>query len=293
MIRDDTKALERYNDLIMGETIEVYKILNKELIDNQLAAGSVHDVIYTGGYPRIYSDDIVPTDFYPSYIASYIQRDVGSLINPGNMATFRRFVQLCAGRIGQLCNISALAAETGISAPTAKEWLSILEASYILFFLEPHFNNFNKRLVKMPKLYFFDTGLACSLLRIDSPEALSNSHFQGSLFESFIIADLYKQYCNQGSRPSLYFWRDSGGAHEVDCILDQGVKNYPIQIKAGQAIATDSFRGIDYWNEVAKGDPRDSYIIYAGDEKQLRKQGTVIGWRESGSLIKNSIMKKK
>jgi predicted AAA+ superfamily ATPase len=182
--------------------LNLLPLSNKELLENKLIT-SVNELIFTGGYPRIYADNIVPTEFYPSYILSYIQRDIGQLINPKNITTFHRFVQLCAGRIGQLCNVNALAAETGISAPTAKEWLSMLEASYILFFLEPHFNNFNKRLVKTPKLYFFDTGLACSLLRIDSPEALSSSHFYGALFESLIISDFYKQYCNAGLRPSL------------------------------------------------------------------------------------------
>ena len=233
----------------------------------------------------------MPTEFYPSYILSYIQRDVGQLINPKNMTTFRRFVQLCAGRIGQLCNVNALASETGISAPTAKEWLSILEASYILFFLEPHFKNFNKRLVKTPKLYFFDTGLACSLLRINSSKDLSNSHFQGPLFESMIISDLYKQYCNSGRRPALYFWRDAGGANEVDCVLDEGSKLYPIEIKAGKTVVSDSFRGLDYWNKLAGADPRNSYLVYANQEKQIRKKGNVIGWQDASSLISDILQK--
>lgn len=272
--------------------LNLLPLSNKELLENNLVS-SVNELIFTGGYPRIYADNIVPTEFYPSYILSYIQRDIGQLINPKNITTFHRFVQLCAGRIGQLCNVNALAAETGISAPTAKEWLSMLEASYILFFLEPHFNNFNKRLVKTPKLYFFDTGLACSLLRIDSPEALSSSHFYGALFESLIISDFYKQYCNAGLRPSVYFWRDSGGAHEVDCILDQGTKKYPVEIKAGVQVASDAFRGLDYWNELAKADPRDAYLIYAHDDKQIRKQANVIGWRDASSLIKTIVAGKK
>lgn len=266
--------------------LNLFPLSNKELLENKLVA-SLSEVMFNGGYPRIYSDKIPPAEFYPSYILSYIQRDVGQLINPKNMMVFRRFVQLCAGRIGQLCNVNALAAETGISAPTAKEWLSILEASYILFFLEPHFQNFNKRLVKTPKLYFFDTGLACSLLRIDSPEALSNSHFQGALFESLIISDFYKQYCNVGVRPSVYFWRDNSGAHEIDCILDQGGTCHPIEIKAGKSVASDAFRGLDYWNDLAQASSSDSYLVYAGDEKQIRKHGTVLGWRDSSALVNN------
>ena len=261
-----------------------------ELLENNLMPDSLDELIFNGGYPRLYAEDFLPTELYPSYILSYIQRDVGQLVNPQNILTFKRFVQLCAGRIGQLCNVNALAAETGISAPTAKEWLSILQASYIIFFLEPHFKNFNKRLVKTPKLYFFDTGLACSLLRIDSPQALSNSHFRASLFESLIISDFYKQYCNLGRRPSLYFWRDVGGGHEVDCILDQGIKNYPVEIKSGKRIASDFFRGLDYWNKIADGNSNDSYLIYANEEKQIRKHGNVLGWKDSNNLI-NTIVK--
>jgi uncharacterized protein len=270
--------------------LNLLPLSNKELLENKLSLENCKEIILAGGYPRVYADKILPTEFYPSYILSYIQRDIGYLINPQNMTTFRRFIQLCAGRIGQLCNVNALATETGISAPTAKAWLSILEASYILFFLEPYFKNFNKRLVKTPKLYFFDTGLACSLLRINSADALNNSPFQGALFESFIIADLYKQYCNQGIIPSLYFWRDKGGAHEIDCILDQGTKYYPIEIKAGKAIASDAFRGLEYWHEIAKTNPRDSYLIYAGQEKQIRKQGSVINWQEASCLIRNLVL---
>ncbi|MFH0898785.1 MAG: DUF4143 domain-containing protein [bacterium] len=154
-------------------------------------------------------------------------------------------------------------------------------------FLEPHFKNFNKRLVKTPKLYFFDTGLACSLLRIDSAQVLHNSHFRGALFESLIISDFYKQYCNAGIRPALYFWRDVGAAHEVDCILDQADALYPVEIKAGTSIASDSFKGLDYWNALAQADPVHSYLIYAHDEKQKRKRGNVIGWKDASTLNEN------
>ena len=267
--------------------LNLLPLSTKELLDNDLIPNSLDELICNGGYPRLYAESFLPTELYPSYILSYIQRDVAQLVNPQNILTFKRFVQLCAGRIGQLCNVNALAVETGISAPTAREWLSILEASFIIFFLEPHFNNFNKRLIKSPKLYFFDTGLACSLLRIDSPETLSNSHFRGSLFESLIISDFYKQYCNLGIRPSLYFWRDIGGSHEVDCILDQGTKNYPVEIKSGKRVASDFFRGLDYWNKLSGGNPKDSYLIYANEEKQIRKHGNVIGWKDSGDLIRS------
>lgn len=272
--------------------LNLFPFSNSELLQNGLLPESVAGAIFTGGYPRIYSDNILPAEFYPSYILSYIQRDVGQLVNPQNMTTFFRFVQLCAGRVGQLCNVNALAAQVGVSSPTIKAWLSILEASYIIFFLEPHFKNFNKRLVKPPKLYFFDTGLACSLLRIDSSKDLYNSHFWGPLFESMIIADLYKQCCNSGKRPALYFWRDIGSANEVDCILDQGVRLYPIEMKSGKKIASDSFRGLDYWNKLSDSDPCDSYLVYADSERQVRQKGNVVGWRDASSLISEILRKR-
>lgn len=266
--------------------LNLLPLSNKELLDSNLMPSTLDELILNGGYPRIYAENFLPTELYPSYILSYIQRDVAQLINVENILVFKRFVQLCAGRIGQLCNVNALAAETGISSPTAKKWLSILESSYVIFFLEPHFNNFNKRLVKSPKLYFYDTGLASSLLRIDSVNSLELSHFRGALFESLIISDFYKQYCNLGSRPSLYFWRDTGGAHEVDCILDYGTKLYPLEIKSGKSINRESFRGLNYWKSLAKEAAGDAYVVYGGEERQQRKQGYVIGWKESSNLIK-------
>lgn len=256
-----------------------------EMVMNNLLPENVDDLIVTGFYPRIYDENILAPDYYPSYIQSYIEKDVRQLINVGNLATFQRFVQLCAGRIGQSMNYEALANECGISAPTAKQWLSILQASYIIFLLEPHFNNFNKRLTKTPKLYFFDTGLACSLLRITSSGTLSLSPFRGALFESLIIADLYKQYCNLGKRPSLYFWRDLSGSHEVDCIIDEGASLFPVEIKSGMTITPEFFRGLNYWNEIAQAESKKSYIIYGGDEKQARFQGNVVGWRAAANLI--------
>lgn len=269
--------------------LNLLPLSNKELLNSNLMPNTLDELIFNGGYPRIYAENFLPTELYPSYILSYIQRDVAQLINTENILAFKRFVQLCAGRIGQLCNVNALAVGAGVSSPTAKKWLSILESSYIIFFLEPHLNNFNKRLVKSPKLYFYDTGLACSLLRIDSINSLELSHFRGALFESLIISDLYKQYCNLGSRPSLYFWRDVGGAHEIDCILDHGVRLYPMEIKAGKRISSDMFRGLNYWNNLAKASSDNTYLVYTGEEKQRRTQGNVIGWKESSCLIEKII----
>lgn len=259
----------------------------QELHHNKILSSDVDTVCFNGFYPRLYNEHFSPAELYPSYIQSYIERDVRQLINVGNLALFQKFIQLCAGRTGQLLNINALADECGVSFPTMRQWLSILQASYIIFLLEPHFKNFNKRLVKTPKLYFYDTGVACSLLRISSPQQLSLSPFRGALFENVIIADIYKQYCHRGLRPSLYFWRDRGGAHEVDCIMDEGITLYPIEIKASKTITSDFFKGLDYWNEIAQATPEKGFIIYAGSEKQLRKRGNILGWQDARNMVEN------
>jgi uncharacterized protein len=262
-----------------------------ELKVNKLPSKEVDNVIFTGGYPRLYDEHIDPDKFYPSYVQTYIERDVRQLDKVGDLKSFQRFIQVCAGRVGQLLNIDGLASECGISFHTARAWLSILEASYIVFLLEPHYRDFKKRLTKSPKIYFFDTGLACSLLRITHADLLSTHPLRGHLFECLIIADLYKQYCNLGIRPSLYFWRDLNGRHELDCILDEGVNLYPIEIKSGSTVVSDFYKGLLYWNELAGADPSHSYIIYGGTLTQHRRQGNIIGWQAAGTLIQSIIKK--
>jgi predicted AAA+ superfamily ATPase len=163
--------------------------------------------------------------------------------------------------------------------------LSLLEASYIVFLLRPHFNNFNKRIIKAPKIYFYDTGLACSLLGIRSPQDVQASPFRGALFESLIIADFYKQYYNNGFEPHLYFWRDQNGRVEVDCIVDLGGRLIPIEIKSSATIVADFFDGIGDWHEVAATDSSIGYIVYAGDQNQRRSAGNVISFASAGTLI--------
>ena len=261
--------------------LSLYELQKSNLIANQ----SLDTVLLNGCYPRLHKEQMSAPHFYPSYLQSYVERDVRQLINIGNLSTFQRFLQLCAGRIGSLVNFEALAVETGVSATTVKTWLAILEASYVIFLLQPHHKNFNKRMVKSPKLYFFDTGLACSLLRLTDEHSLSVSTFRGALFESLIISDLYKQYCNKGQRPPLYFWRDQGGAHEIDCIVDEGIKLFPIEIKSGQTINQSFFKGLSYWNKLTDNKGDDSFIVYGGSENQPRNKGNIVGWRESSQLI--------
>ena len=263
-----------------------------ELKHNKLLSKNVDGVIFAGGYPRIYDENLDPSTFYPPYVQTYIERDVRQLDKVGDLKAFQRFVQICAGRSGQLLNIDALASECSITFHTARAWLSILEASYIIFLLEPHYKDFRKRLTRSPKLYFFDTGLVCSLLRITDVDTLATHPLRGHLFECLIIADLYKQYCNLGMRSSLYFWRDQNGRHDLDCIIDEGVTLYPVEIKSGVTMISDFYKGLHYWTQLAQTDPSQGYIIYGGTTSQARKQGNIIGWQAAADLIPKIIRKK-
>ena len=258
----------------------------QELATNNINTKLTADAcMFNGGYPRIYDKQIKPDKLYPSYIQSYIERDVRQLTNVGDLRSFQRFMQLCAGRVGQQLNLSELASVCGISGSTAQRWISILEASYIIFLLQPFFENFNKRLTKTPKLYFYDTGLACALLGIKSPELLALHPIRAHLFESFILSDLSKQYFNIGKRPPIYFWRDLNGRLEVDGIIDEGLKRFPLEIKSGETVAPDFFGGLTQWATLAQNPPHNGYVIYGGDLVQERSAGNLISWKAAGNLV--------
>lgn len=239
--------------------------------------------VLKGLYPIIYGQDYDPSKWYRDYIRTYVERDVRTLGKVEDLSTFVRFLKLCAGRIGQPANFASLAADAGISAATAKAWLSILEASYIIFLLQPHYKNFSRRLVKTPKIFFFDPGLACNLLGIEDEKQLQTHYLRGGLFETMIISDLHKQFYNADRAPHIYFWGDK--QHEVDCIIEQADQLFPIEIKAGQTISGSYFSGLTYWNSLAETNPAHGFVIYSGDSNSTRSAGNVIGWRQAGSLI--------
>lgn len=235
-------------------------------------------LLFTGQYPRIYDRDIAPADFYPAYIQTYVERDVRQIQNVADLNTFILFVQLCAGRTGQLLNYTSLANDTGVSPNTARAWLSILEASYIVYRLYPYHKNFRKRLVKSPKLYFYDTGLACSLLGIRSMEQVNVHFLKGALFENLIINEFIKRDLNQGVRRRLWFWRDSRGK-EIDCLLPRGDKLIPVEIKAGKTISGSYFSNITYWQQLT-GQKNAGYVVYGGDASLRTSNGNLVSWQE-------------
>lgn len=253
-----------------------------ELQVDHFAPLTVEKLLFTGLYPPIYDRKIPPESWYSDYIMTYVERDVRQLINIQNLRTFHRFLQMCAARTGQLLNLSSLANDCGITHNTAKAWLSVLEASYILFLLSPHHRNFNKRLVKTPKLYFYDTGLACTLAGVQNSEQLFTHPMRGALFETWVVSELIKNCFNQGLLSNLYFWQDSQG-HEVDIILDQGDKLIPIEVKAGQTITTNYFSGLQYWQSFEPKTPQ-AWLVYAGKQNQKRGNIEVISWKDIDRL---------
>jgi predicted AAA+ superfamily ATPase len=243
---------------------------------------TVDEALRYGGYPPVFDQEVPPEKWLPNYISTYIERDVRQIKNISNLTLFERFLRLCAGRIGQLLNMHNLAIEAGVDGKTVASWLSVLESSFIIHLLKPHHQNFNKRLVKMPKLYFYDTGLACSLLSIAKTSQLSLHPMRGSIFENFVIAELIKERLNKNAPLNLYFWRDNTG-NEMDVVLDEGTDLYPVEIKAGKTVTGDYFKNLQFWNKMT-GSPEGA-VIYAGDAVQQRSNGVrVIPWNKLHAL---------
>ena len=241
----------------------------------------VFSTIYKGFYPRLVEKGINASDFYPSYLHTYVERDIRSLKAIEDLNTFTRFLALCAGRVGQILNLTSLANDVGVAVNTVKSWISLLEASYIIFLVQPYHNNFSKRIIKSPKLYFSDTGVACSLLRIGSPETLKTHYLYGSLFENMVISDILKQLYNLGKQPNIYYWRESNGT-EVDCILElDSSRCMAIEIKAGQTFSKDYFKNLKkYPDSTAK-----KIVIYAGEESISTGDFTLIPWQGITSIV--------
>jgi predicted AAA+ superfamily ATPase len=232
-------------------------------------------LIFQGGYPSLYKRPIHPTDWYPNYIKTYVERDIRQIKNITNLNRFQIFLKLCSGRIGQVLNLTSLANECSISHTTARQWISILETSYIVYLLSPYYKNFNKRLIKMPKLYFYDTGLACSLLGIDDKKQLETHHSRGPLFENLIVTELLKFRFNQGQQPNLYFWRDKTG-HEIDCIYEHSDTLVPIEIKSSKSLSSDHFKNLIYFQRLSN--QQQGILCYGGEAESTQKGIAVVNF---------------
>jgi hypothetical protein len=280
-------------DLVAGITqtlagrvgrVELLPLSTSELAAANALPNSLTHMLFQGGYPALYSRAVTPQDWFNNYMATYIERDVRQLINVRELGHFQTFVKMCAARTGQLLNLSALGADCGISAVTAKQWLTVLEASYIVALLRPHHNNFGKRLVKTPKLYFLDSGLAAWLLGIRDAQTLDTHASRGALFETWVFSELYKHSLNAGQIPTLHFWRDSTG-NEIDLIDETAQGLRPIEIKSGATYAKDWVSGLRKWQALAKTESLQPAIVYGGDLSFEREDLKVWGWKDVAESV--------
>lgn len=262
---------------LMGESAsDPLKI--DELPDQRKKPGfNLEEILFKGLYPRIHEKGLEPHDWLSAYYRTYVERDVRDVANIGNLEAFQRFVRLCAGRCGQLLNLSSLGSDCGISHTTARHWISILQAGFIIHLLPPHHTNFSKRMIKSPKLYFLDTGLLCYLLRIREPEDIPIHPMKGAIFESFVISETYKAFAHRGEVPPLYFWRDRTG-HEVDMVVDTGKKLIPVEIKSSESIDGSFFDGLKYYISLGPPASKTGVLIYGGDTLYKRENFIVRPW---------------
>ncbi len=273
--------LEAVNQSLAGRAavLRLLPFSLREMRDGEIEPQDIDTLIFNGSYPRLYDKNIHPTDFYPYYIETYVERDVRQVKNIGDLSKFQKFIKLCAGRIGQVLNMSSLANDCGISVSAANSWMSVLESSFICYLLKPDYNNFSKRLIKSPKLYFYDTGLACSLLDIKKAEQVATHFLKGGLFENFVLIEFLKHYYNQGLTPDLTFFRDSSG-NEIDIIDNVDGKQLAYEIKAGATFSPDYFKGIIKWQNFSNNPPENCTVVYTGDKDMQTSNGKVVNYSQ-------------
>lgn len=264
--------------------IELLPFSLNELGRAGISPPSLDEMLLAGGYPPLYDRSLLPKAWFPAYVTAYVERDVRQILKVQDLEVFQRFVRLCAGRSGQILNLASLATDCGITHNTAKAWISVLEASYVLFLLRPHHENFSKRLIKSPKLYFYDTGLLCWLLGIQNSGQLASHPLRGSIFETFVVSELVKSRLNRGERAAFSFWRDSNG-NEIDVVADVGTGMMPIEIKAGQTINWDFFAGLERWTALAGERAVSPALIYGGEENHKHRGTRIIGWRKVAETL--------
>jgi hypothetical protein len=275
--------LSRIGQSLAGRVgrIELLPFSMTELAAADLLPRDLDSLLWRGAYPPLYDRPLAPDDWFPNYIATYLERDVRQLLAVRDLALFQRFVRLCAARTGQLLNLSALANDCGVSHTTAREWLSVLEASYLVLLLSPYHRNFGKRLVKTPKLYFLDTGLAAALLGVAGSAAINIHPQRGALFETLVIGESIKQRYNAGRPAGLWFWRDNTG-NEIDLLFETTRGLQPVEIKSGATFVPDWFRGLNKWAVISGDEALPGWLIYGGDDRYARGGIEVIPWRSLG-----------
>lgn len=245
-----------------------------EEINKNYKNNSIDDYLFKGAYPRIYDQNLEPHQALNFYVKTYVERDLRELSQIHNLSLFKKFMRMCAGMTGQILNLSNLANSVGITHTTAKEWMSLLEASYIIFLMEPYFVNIKKRLVKSPKLYFYDTGLAAFLIGINEQQQLKTHPLRGNLFENFLVTEILKERYNSGKSNNINFYRDHKG-NEVDVIYNIAQHVLPIEIKSGETVTKEYFKGLNYFEKLFPNLPYGKAVVYGG-EKYYQQENTQI-----------------
>ncbi len=256
-----------------------------ELADaGRRVGGGLPALLYKGLYPHLHDHDSDPAAWYGKYVMSFLERDVRRVLNVRNLAIFQKFLRMCAGRVGSLLNLSSLAADCGITHNTAQSWLQVLEAGMIVFLLRPHPRTFGKRLVKSPKLYFHDPGLASWLLGVQGPDHAAIHPQRGGLFEGLIIAELLKSRANAGLASNLFFWRNNLG-DEIDVVVDRGLELWPVEIKSGETLAADALKTLKKWRTWAAQEKSPAYLVYGGREASRSGGVGIVPWERTSDSI--------
>ncbi len=282
----DTKQINGMFILTGSQQFEIVNSINQSLagrtalikllpfslseLKNQYNYSDIDEIIFRGFYPRIYDQNLNPCQAYGDYIETYIERDLRKLINIKNISIFQKFLKLCAGRIGQILNLNSLSNDLGVSHTTIRQWITVLQASYIVFLLEPYYKNIRKRLIKSPKLYFYDTGLASFLLGIEKKSYLETHPLRGNLYENLVIMEVLKQRYNKGKRNNLNFYRDKTG-NEIDLIYNIAQHIIPIEIKSSETISKDFFKGFKSIEDgLGAENIYKKILVYGGDREEKR-----------------------
>ncbi len=271
--------LEKITQSLAGRVyiIELLPLSYAEL--SQVQKTDLPTLLLQGGYPRIYDKQISANDFFPSYIKTYIERDVRPIANVQNLALFRKFMTLCAHHVGQLFVANNIAKQLGVDLKTVKNWLSILETSYIAFTLNPYHNNLSKRIIKTPKLYFYDVGLAAFMLGIENEEELLISKYKGAIFENFVLLEMMKNHYAQGIHRNYSFWRDSN-QNEIDLLIEKGKQVACVEMKYSQTVKQEFIKSLHYLDKI-KGDLElTHFLVNSMDESQKRSNETIVSWRD-------------
>lgn len=271
--------LQDLSQSLAGRTavLNLLPLSRKELNASNLLDTDIDYQIHKGFYPRIYNKNIPPERYYSDYVQTYVERDVRNVLRVADLNKFIRFLRLIACRIGQLINLTSLATEAGMATSTVENWLSVLEASFICYRLEPYFNNFNKRITKSPKLYFYDTGLASYLIGLNTAEEVGTSYLRGQLFENLVINQFLKDCLNRGKRPELSFWRDSQG-NEVDLLVGTGENIQAYEIKSGATFSSTYFKGLKYWSKISGTSTDRLNVIYTGETTLETTEGKLLSF---------------